>query len=124
MKQRILSYHMTPMTQAIWSSVVIVQTSAECCLEPTHMGYRMLGGGGLTLGDIQKVPTPSKSLYSGKTPKFPCIVQKCGHVGWGCGRSDSTGSGVHCGQRSLLMWAGTGGSHWALLGQAPSWSLD
>ena len=40
-KQRILSYHMTPVTQAIQSSLIIVQTNAECCLEVTHMGYRM-----------------------------------------------------------------------------------
>ena len=32
---------MTSVTQAIRSSLIIVQTSTECCLEFAHMGYRM-----------------------------------------------------------------------------------
>ena len=37
----VLSYHMTPVTQAIQSSLIIVQTNAECCFECAHMSYRM-----------------------------------------------------------------------------------
>ena len=40
-KQRILSHHMTPVTQAIRSSLIIAPTSAECCLEFAPTGYRM-----------------------------------------------------------------------------------
>ena len=40
----ILSDRMTPVTQAIRSLLIIVQTSTECCLDFAHMGYRMFHG--------------------------------------------------------------------------------
>ena len=64
------------------------------------------------------VHRPLSTLVASSSPQ----VHRCvpawsrSRSGLGCGCSDSTGAGVHPGQRSLLIWARTGRPHSAQVG--------